>query len=163
MLRDFLTENQLWVLKFLVTTLEQNEIKYQVTGGLAGNVYGSNWRLHDIDLEVLQKKFQRVVILFKDFTVFGPSRFVDEEFDLMLLRLLVQGVEVDINQVEDAFGFTPEGIRFSFDTNLDRARQIEFFGLSLFLQPLEDLIAYNKLLERTAALRDLMSLLLNFC
>lgn len=158
MLRDVLTENQFRVLIFLVSTLEQNQIQYQVTGGLAGNVYGSTWPLHDIDLEVLQKDFDRVAILFNNFKVFGPSRFVDEEFDLMLLRLVLDGVEVDINQVEDAFGFTPVGIRFSFDTNLDRARHIDFFGLSLYVQPLEDLIAYKSLLGRTADLKDLMSL-----
>ena len=94
---------------------------------MAGNVYGSTWRLHDSDLQVLLKDFQRLAILFKDFKVLGPFGFVDQEFDLMLLRLLVEGVEVDINQVEDAFGFTRVGLRFSFGTNLDRARQIEFF------------------------------------
>ncbi|MBW4494639.1 MAG: hypothetical protein KME26_16435 [Oscillatoria princeps RMCB-10] len=155
---DIISENHIQTLNFIISTLHRHKIKYQVTGGLAGNLYGSAWPLHDIDLEVAQKDMERVASLFRDCTIRPLARFVDEEFDLMLLTLRVGEVEVDINQAEDAFVFTKEGIRIQLDTDLSRAKEISFLGLTLYVQPLEELIKYKDLLGRKEDVLDLSRL-----
>lgn len=158
MIPDIISENHIQTLKFIISTLDQHKIKYQVTGGLAGNIYGSTWPLHDIDLEVAQKDMERVASLFRDCTIRPLARFVDEEFDLMLLTLRLGDVEVDINQAEDAFVFTKEGVRIQLDTDLSRAKEISFLGLKLHVQPLEELIKYKDLLGRKEDVLDLSRL-----
>jgi hypothetical protein len=155
--REIISNNHRETLKFLVEILSQHNIEYQFTGGLAGNVYGSTWPLHDIDLEVAQNDIGRVADIFKDYTVRPLSRFVDEEFDLMLLGLRINQVDVEINQVEDAWIFT-NGIRTQLNTDLSRKNKMNFLNLELYVQPLEDIIKYKNLLGRQADINDLMKL-----
>lgn len=155
---DIISDSHIRTLKFLISTLDSHQIKYQVTGGLAGNICGSTWPLHDIDLEVAQKDMERVASLFRDCTIRPLARFVDQEFDLMLLTLRLSDVEVDINQAEDAFVFTKEGVRIKLDTDLSRAKSISFLGLTLYVQPLEALIRYKELLGRKEDGLDLIRL-----
>lgn len=158
MIPDILSENHLKALKFVVFTLEKHEIAYQVTGGLAGNIYGSEWPLHDIDIEVSQKDIEQVASLFKPHVIRPLARFVDEEFDLMLVTLRVNDVEIDINQAEDAFLVTKNGQRVKFDTDLCKAIEKPFLDLTVWVQPLEDIIRYKELLGRNEDVRDLRGL-----
>jgi hypothetical protein len=155
--REIISNNHRETLKFLVEILGQHNIQYQFTGGLAGNVYGSTWPLHDIDLEVAQNDIGRVADILQDYTVRPLSRFVDEEFDLMLLGLRINQVDVEINQVEDAWIFT-NGRRTQLNTDLSRKNKMIFLELELYVQPLEDIIKYKKLLGRAADVNDLMTL-----
>ncbi len=155
--REIISNNHRETLKFLVEILGQHNIQYQFTGGLAGNVYGSTWPLHDIDLEVAQNDIGRVADILQDYTVRPLSRFVDEEFDLMLLGLRINQVDVEINQVEDAWIFT-NGIRTQLNTDLSRKNKMNFLNLELYVQPLEDIIKYKNLLGRQADINDLMKL-----
>lgn len=158
MIPEFLCENHLNALRFVVSTLQKHEIAYQVTGGLAGNIYGSEWPLHDIDIEVSRKDIEQVASLFQEYAIRPLSRFVDEEFDLMLLTLRVNDVEIDINQAEDAFVFTKDGRRVKLDTDLCKAIEKTFLGSRVWVQPLEDIIRYKELLSRSEDVRDLRGL-----
>lgn len=144
-------------LNFIVSTFEQYQIAYHITGGLAGTFYGSQWPVHDLDLEVSQKDIDQVAALFKPYTIRPLSRFVDEEFDLMLLTLRLHGVEVDINQVEDSFVFH-QGKRIKLNTNLDAAHCFKVGELKLRVQPLDAIIAYKELLNRNPDIADLKQL-----
>lgn len=152
-----ISANHLKTLKLLISTFDEHQISYQITGGLAGNIYGSTWPLHDIDIEVPQTRIADVAELFREYTVRPLSRFVDEEFDLMFLALRINEIEVEINQVEDAFIFS-DGLRLKLDTDLSKARKINFLGLDMFVQPLDDIIKYKKLLKRNNDVSDLIKL-----
>lgn len=152
-----ISANHLKTLKLLISTFDEHQIPYQITGGLAGNIYGSTWPLHDIDIEVSQTRIAEVAELFREYTVRPLSRFVDEEFDLMFLALRINEIEVEINQAEDAFIFS-EGIRLKLNTDLSNALKINFLGLDMFVQPLDDIIKYKKLLKRNNDVSDLIKL-----
>jgi hypothetical protein len=155
---DPVTPEQITVLRQLVGALERNAIPYQATGGLAGNVHGSLWPLHDIDLDVPTAMLPQVADLFRDAVVWGPARYVDHEFDVELLRLELHGVPVDVCGTEDAFVLTPAGERLSLVTDLAAAQRLEFRGLSLNVLSLAELIAYKRLLGRSADVADLEQL-----
>src|SRR5262249_24945636 len=93
---DPVTLEQMGVLRQLVAALERSGIPYQATGGLAGNVHGSLWPLHDIDLDVPTALLPCVADLFREALVWGPARHIDGEFDLEMLRLELDGVPVDV-------------------------------------------------------------------
>jgi hypothetical protein len=152
-----ISENHLKTLKLLISTFDEYQIPYQITGGLAGNIYGSTWPLQDIDIEVPQTRIAEVAELFGEYTVRPLSRFVDEEFDLMFLALRINDIDVEINQAEDAFIFS-DGIRMKLDTDLSQARRLNFCGLNLLVQPLDAIIKYKKLLKRHNDVSDLIKL-----
>lgn len=157
MIRNIISENHLKTLNLVIATFDRHNIPYQATGGLAGNIYGSKWPLHDIDIEVSQRDMAKVVELFKEYTVRPLFRFVDEEFDLMLLGLCINDIEVEINQAEDAFIFS-NGVRMRLETDLSKAKKIRFLGLDILVQPLDDIIKYKRLLSRNNDVSDLISL-----
>lgn len=97
-----------------------------------------------------QTRIAEVAELFTEYTVRPLSRFVDGEFDLMLLALR-------INDIEDAFIFS-DGIPMKLDTDLSRARKIRFLDLDMLVQPLDDIIKYKKLLKRNNDVSDLIKL-----
>jgi hypothetical protein len=147
------------VLGLITARLESQNIQYQVTGGIAGNIHGSAWPPHDIDLEVGAVDFDRVAKLFTDEMKEPPYHLVDHEFDLWLMTLSIDGIGVDINQVENAFAITEDGCRIPFTTNLNRAERRRFSGIEIMVQPLEDLIEYKCLIGRKADVVDLSSLI----
>lgn len=132
----------------LVRAFDAAGIAYQLPGGLAGNVHGSAWPLHDIDLDVPGARIAEVAALFAGEAVDGPARFVDKEFDLELLRLDLDGVPVDVSAAGDAWIFTRTGARTPLRIDLARAERREFHGILLSVAPLDDLIAYKQLLGR---------------
>ena len=157
MIPNIISENHVKTLNLLIATFEKQNIPYQVTGGLAGNIYGSKWPLHDIDIEVSQRDMAKVAELFREYTVRPLFRLVDEEFDLMLLGLSINNIEVEINQDEDAFVFS-DGLRIKLDPNLYKANKIRFLGLDILVQPLDDIIKYKRLLSRNNDVSDLINL-----
>jgi hypothetical protein len=157
MIPNIISENHLKTLSLAIATFDRHNIRYQATGGLAGNIYGSKWPLHDIDIEVSQRDMAKVVEIFREYTVRPLFRFVDEEFDLMLLGLCINDIEVEITQAEDAFIFS-NGVRIRLETDLSKAKKIRFLGLDIFVQPLDDIITYKRLLSRNNDVSDLISL-----
>lgn len=155
-----ISSHHLKTLRLLVTTFEQHSIEYQFTGGLAGNVYGSAWPLQDIDIDIAQKDIHRVLHIFKDYVIRPFSKFVDEEFELMLLTLRINDVDVEINQAEESFIFI-NGIRQKNDIDLSQREKKVFLGLGMYVQPLRDLIQYKQLLNRQADISDLIDLSAN--
>jgi hypothetical protein len=147
-------------LRMLLPVLQAQNVRYQITGGLAGNLYGSTWPLHDIDLDVVGADIPR---LLSALTAIGAeltrplSRLVDDEFDLELATVALAGVDVDISQVEDAYVFH-RGTRAPLITDLDRATTRTIEDLTVYVQPLDDLIAYKELLGRHHDLIDLYRL-----
>jgi hypothetical protein len=142
----------------LVSALDAAGIPYQLSGGLAGNVHGSAWPLHDIDLDVPGARIAQVAALFPGEAAQGPARFVDDEFDVVLLRLELDGVPVDVSSADDAWIFTRTGVRTPLRIDLARAERRPFRGTSLFVAPLDDLIAYKQLLGRDRDVADLLRL-----
>lgn len=140
----------------LVSALDAAGIAYQLSGGLAGNVHGSAWPLHDIDIDVQGARIAEVASLFPGEVEHGPARFVDDEFDLELLRLELDGVPVDVSSADDAWIFTRAGARAPLRIDLARAERREFRGIILSVVPLDDLIAYKQLIGRDRDVADLL-------
>jgi hypothetical protein len=153
-MKRFISKKQEELVVQFIDYFESNNIKYQLTGGLAGNLYGSKWRLHDIDFETSFSNLAIIESHFAQFVTIKTSRYLDEEFSIWLLRLKVNDLEIDINEIED---FYLNG-NIKIETNVEKATDKVFFGRKVKVQPLEDIINYKKILNRQADLNDLMKL-----
>lgn len=133
---------------------DNKSIKYQITGGLAGNFYGSLWKLHDIDFETSLSNLAIIENDFADYVTLKTSRYIDNEFNIWLLRLKVNRIEIDINAVEDFY--INENIKI--ETNLENAIDKVFVGKKVKVQPLKEIINYKTILNRQNDLKDLLKL-----
>jgi hypothetical protein len=157
MLGIVLTTAQERALRRLVGLLNKAGACYQFTGGFAGNLYGSCWPLHDLDVDVARANLPRLAELLRPHTIRPLGLYVDDEFELQLLRAELEGVEIDISQAEEAYA-RAGGRRVSLGINLGRRQRARVLDMDVWVQPLEELIAYKELLGRFADVADLRNL-----
>jgi hypothetical protein len=158
MLTIELTAAQERALRRLVGILESFGTCYQFTGGFAGNLHGSRWPLHDLDVDVARADLPRVAELLEPYTTQPLGLYVDDEFELQLLRGEIEGVLFDVSQAEEAYARIG-GRRVPLGVNVVHRQRAQVLDLEVWVQPLADLIAYKELLGRTADLADLRQLL----
>lgn len=144
-------------LSFLIQALDGAGIASQATGGLAGNLWGSVWPLHDIDLDVATVDLDRLERRFAPF-VLSRGRLVDDEFDLDLLHLRRNGVDIEIAGADGAWIRSPAGTWAPLARTLERAVERPLVEACVRTQRLEDLLAYKRVLGRTADVLDLQRL-----
>lgn len=156
-LPSWITAQQFDVLKELRKELDGSRIPWMATGGLAGNLGGSSWPLHDIDLDVPTAALAQLATRWSA-ALLSHGRYVDQELDLDLLRLRIRDVEVDISGADAAYGFEPNGTRRPLPNRLAQRVMRELAGLAIPCQRLEDLIAYKTVIGRHADLRELLAL-----
>src|SRR5947209_17175904 len=157
MLTVALTASQERALRRLVGLLEAAGARYQFTGGFAGNLHGSGWPLHDLDVDVAREDLPRLAELLGPYTTSPLGLYVDDEFELHLLRAEVEGQAIDVSQAEEAYARVG-GRRVSLATSLARRQRVPVLDLEVWVQPLDELIAYKELLGRSADLSDLRAL-----
>jgi len=133
-------------LDWILIILRKNNIDYQITGGLAANLYGSTRELHDIDLEVSDSDVNRLSEICSEYIVYGPERYVDEHFDLLLMTLKYRDQLIDVCGIDK---MSIKGFRQTVDLN----NAVDIGGYRVV--GLGDLIAYKKLLGREVDLIDI--------
>lgn len=156
-LPSWITEQKLDVLREVGDVLARLDVPWMAVGGLAGNLWGSTWSLHDIDIDVPAARLPELAATWAQ-RVAWQGRWVDHEFDIDLLRLNVRGVEVDISGADGAFYFTPAGERRAFPDSLARRTPRALAAMIVPCQRLEDLIEYKTAIGRDADVQDLRRL-----
>jgi hypothetical protein len=136
-------------LKWIVGVLNRFGMGYQITGGLAAFWYGSKREIYDIDLEVSDSDIYRLSEICRKYIIYGPERYVDEHFDLLLMTLDYGG------QLIDVCGIDSMSIRGEIQ-EIDLGSFVEVDGYRVVR--LEDLVYYKKLLGREVDLIDIRNI-----
>jgi hypothetical protein len=157
MLAIELTASQERALRRLVGLLDQAGACYQFTGGFAGNLHGSRWPLHDLDVDVARADLPRLAELLRPYVTRPLGPYVDDEFELQLWRGEIEGVPVDVSQAEEGYARVG-GRRVPLAVDLTQRQRAPVLDLEVWVQPLAGLIAYKELLGRSADLADLRRL-----
>jgi hypothetical protein len=151
------TEN---AFKWIIGLLQKNKIPYQLSGGFAARIYGSNRPLYDIDIEIPDKYFDKLLPYVKDYLVYGPQRYLDESFDLLLMTLKYQGQKIDISGCETDRLFNHQTNQWEFcDTKINDVVEKELYGLTVPVIKLPDLVAYKEKIRRPIDLEDVKAIL----
>ena len=82
---------------WIIEILRKHNIKFQLSGGFAARLYGATRPLADIDIEMADEGFEKILPEVKEYIVFGPDRYVDETFNVQLLTLKYKGQEIDLS------------------------------------------------------------------
>ena len=149
-----LTSAQIRVLRVLVEKLQSAGFRFEISGGLAAKIYGSPRPLYDIDLEIAKGDSDAVRALFQTFIVHDWYHCTDGRIDCQLLTLEIDGVPVDISQVEGTAMTTPNGQRIAFEPDLSKAVPVTVHDLSVPVEAKDELLAYKRIIHRPEDLAD---------
>jgi hypothetical protein len=150
-----LRKNTIDALEWIVGILDKHKLAFQISGGLAVKVYGSKRKLVDIDIDIKDKDFVKIIKEVKKYAIFGPRRFKDKNWDLMLMTLNYRGQKIDIC-----------GKAKIYDKNNKKWIQLKpvtsiyqkINGMYLPFTPKKDLIWYKNKLLRKVDILDIREL-----
>lgn len=146
--------------RWVVGLLKENKIPFQISGGFAARIYGSDRPLYDIDIEVPDKFFKKLLPLVKDYVIYGPQRAKDDTFDVLLITLDYSGQKIDISGCETDKLFNRETKQWeSCGTKINDVVEKEFYGLNVPVIKWQDLVAYKKKSGRPTDLEDVKAIL----
>lgn len=149
--------------KWIVDLLQENKIPFQLSGGFAARLYGANRSLYDIDIEIQDQYFDKLFPLVKDYVVYGPQRYVDDTFDVLLMTLKYEGQEIDISGCESDKLYNHNTKQWeSCGTKIDDAVEKKVYGLKVPVIKWQDLVEYKKKIRRLTDLEDVEAITKRF-
>jgi hypothetical protein len=157
---DMLTNSQKQVLKKIIGVFQKNQIVFQVTGGLAAIAYGSKRPLYDIDLDVYAKDIGKIKELFRPYLIKDLFHKQNEYWDIYLMTFNIEGVPVDITQLENWYYFDKAGEKKLMAARPENATLIEIEGIKVLVVAKEVLVAYKQAVSRPTDLADLSQILI---
>ncbi len=95
-------EKTINALKWMVGVLNKHNVEYQIAGGFAAKLYGSKRSLNDIDFDIHDEDFEKIISEVASYIKFGPARLVNEKWDCLLITLNYYGQEIDISGADTA-------------------------------------------------------------
>lgn len=149
--------------KWIINILMQNNILFQISGGFAAKLYGSERELFDIDIDMKGSDFYRILPFVKDYIVFGPERYRDESFDIKLLTLEYHGQKIDLSSDENAKIYNSITKQWQdCKTNYADCEQYEIFDLVVPVIRRQELIEYKKMIGRLIDMEDIEAIIKKF-
>lgn len=132
---------------WIVSLLQARGVPFVVVGGLAAKSYGSPRPLNDIDIDIPDASFDIIRDAIGRYAVFGPARYRDERWDVLLATLNHEGQEIDISggdSTKICDVRTREWI--ASPTDFSAVERREIFGIIVPVQTREHLVAYKSML-----------------
>lgn len=115
--------------------------------------------MNDIDIEISEAQFSDILPRVKRQVVFGPKRYVDRSFALVLLTLRRSGQEIDVFGCERQLLFCKKKKEWvKSPTCVSCAVRKNIFGLVVPVITKDALIRYKSIIGRRVDLLDLEAL-----
>ncbi len=148
--------------KWIIGLLQKNKIPFQLSGGFAARIYGSSRHLYDIDIEIPDQYFDVLLPLVKEYAIYGPQRYIDDAFDILLMTLKCEGQEIDISGCETDKLYNHNTKRWEpGKTKINDVIEKEFCGISVPVVKWQNLVAYKKKVGRPIDLKDVEAIIQN--
>ncbi len=142
--------------KWIVGILQNNNIPFQISGGFAAKLYGSDRVLFDIDIDIEGKNFKKILPFVKTHILSGPALYYSQSFDVELLTLEYQGQRIDLSSSEDSKIYDPDKKQWQeCSTDYNIFTEHEVYGLKVPVITLRDLIEYKRIIRRPTDLEDI--------
>lgn len=151
-----LEQKTIRALEWLIQILDESKIEYQITGGLAGKIFGSERELHDIDIDVSEKDFPKILPKISEYIIYGPERYKDKKWDIELITLNYNEQEIDISGVDTALISNKERTKWiKYPANFKKVLEFNIYGMNLKIIDLKDFLEYKKELDGEHQLEDI--------
>ena len=147
-------------LKWIVNILRKHKIPFEIRGGFAAKIYGSTRELADIDVQIKNTKIESIILDIKNYVIFGPKRYKDRNWDLLLLTLRYKGQVIDISGLGLVKIFNKINKKWeNLSFNPSRTIKKEICNIQVPVISVEDLIKYKNKLRRRVDLQDVKEIL----
>ncbi|MEK7547775.1 MAG: nucleotidyltransferase [Patescibacteria group bacterium] len=134
-------------LKWIISIFQKHEVPFQITGGLAANIYGSKRPVNDIDIDVPEDKMELLLKDIERYITFGPAHCEDERWDVKLIKLNYKGQEIDISGAFEIKIFDEQNkVWIPCPAKFETAQTHTVYGIQVPIVSPQDLIEYKKLL-----------------
>ena len=145
---------------WITNLLKINKIRYQITGGFVAKIYGSSRGFDDIDILLSNNNLFQIKNLCTN-TIYGPKRYKDKHFDVLLLTLNYENQEIDLIGADDRKIFDKSKNKWINKRKIDfnKSNIKEIFSKKVPIIPLNDLISIKKSLGRKKDLYDVLKIL----
>lgn len=153
------TRNTESAFKWIIEILQKHEIPFQIKGGFASRLYGVERELADIDISIPENRFDELIPEIKEFIVYGPEQYLDEEWDIKLITLTYKGQDIDIAGAYEKKNFDKINKKWvNLPTNFSTSVYMDVYGLKVPVIAKDELIAYKKLIRRDVDIFDVEAL-----
>jgi hypothetical protein len=152
-------ENSVKAFHWIIDLMERHRVPFQITGGLAAWVYGSDRELADIDVDVPEEWIPKLFPFVNRYVEFGPRPFKDEYWELDLMRLKYQGQPIDLGGAYRAKVFDKTLQQWvAVPADFSKAEHRSIFGRIVPIVARELLLDYKRKLGREVDLLDIAHL-----
>lgn len=135
--------------KWIIEILNKHKVQFQIAGGFAARMYGSERELYDIDFDVPEEGIEKILPEIQPYIIYGPTQYKDDHWDLLLLTLSYEGQRIDISGAYNAKKFDGTTKTWvSARADLEAAQMMEVYGVEVPIIPKATLIAYKKTVGR---------------
>jgi len=146
-------------LLWIVGILRRHTIPFQISGGLAAHAYGAKRAIHDIDIDVPEEMMENILPDVKQFIEFGPARYKDERWDLLLMTLDYKGQLIDVGGANDTRICDARTSEWNaVPCDLSSARTMKIFDIELTVVNPEHLMIYKQMLTGRHQQEDIAAL-----
>lgn len=140
---------------WIISILRKHKIPFHITGGFAANIYGSTRALADIDIEISNENIHAIQSEVKQYIIYGPQRYKDDEFDLLLMTLKYKNQEIDICGICDQKLFDKQLKKWTEEKiDISKSTKKKVYNFIVPVIPIEDLIRYKKKIARDVDVAD---------
>lgn len=144
---------------WITEILQKHGIPYHIAGGLAANIYGAKRKLADIDIEIPEDKFPEILPEVKEYIIYGPQQFKDENWDLVLMTVRYQHQDIDISGAYQAKLYNQTTKLWETEkTNFGDDVVKEVFGIKVPVINKQELIEYKSKLQRVVDIEDITAI-----
>lgn len=149
-------------LRWIVAILNKHSIPFQISGGLAANIYGSNRPLYDIDIDIPEDCYNLLIQDVSKYIIFGPALFQDNEWKLKLMTLKYEEQLIDLGGAYHTYirnKLNQEWIHIPTDFNSAKFYTID--DITILIIDKYHLIEYKKIIARDTDLDDVAQIINN--
>ena len=146
-------------LRWIISVFQKHHVDYQITGGLAAKIYGATRPLVDIDIDLSNESIKIIMDDIKPFLIYGPTRYQDEQWDILLLTLDYDGQLIDISGADDGLIYDKakkEWVKCNVNFSIAIKKYVDDIPVSIINK--NDLIKYKSELKRDIDLIDLAAI-----
>ena len=146
-------------LGWIINVLQNSKQPYQITGGLAAKFYGSNRPLVDIDIDVPNKTLAILFPVIKPFLIYGPERYKDDDWDILLATINYNDQLIDLSGADDGQIFDKKSNRWtSCEVDFSTAVETTIENINVKIIEKFSLIKYKSCLRRAVDLQDITNI-----
>lgn len=134
---------------WITNILKQENIPFEIDGGMAANIYGAERELADIDINVPLEHFYKITPYVKEYITYGPLKYQDEHWDDLMMTLKYAEQDIDICALGDMKYYDSINKKWvDMPQDLSNLYIGEYEGIRVPVIDKEVLINYKKVLNR---------------